>query len=217
MTVEVRPVEAGDVPAVVTMVHALAAYEREPESCRLTVEQLTAALFGETPALFGHVGVVDGAVAGFALWFLNFSTWKGRHGLYLEDLFVAPEYRRAGVGRALLGELAATCVRRDLARFEWSVLDWNSPAQDFYRTLGAVPMDEWTGWRLDGSALAAPEGAATRQRRPRVRSRQQVEHHDRQHQDRDAEGGPTGRLAAFQTDRDEQTICSTTRGLRAAG
>jgi GNAT superfamily N-acetyltransferase len=151
----IRRVAPADVPAVVGLVHELAAYEREPRSCLLTAEQLHAALFGPAPALFGHVAEVDGAVVGCALWFLNFSTWRGVHGLYLEDLYVQPAHRGSGLGRALLATLAAECVERGYARLEWSVLDWNAPSIAFYRALGAVPMDGWTTFRLDGDALAA--------------------------------------------------------------
>jgi GNAT superfamily N-acetyltransferase len=151
----IRPIEPGDVPAVVTLVHELAAYEREPDSCHLTEHQLAGALFGAAPALFGHVAEVDGEVVGCALWFLNFSTWRGVHGVYLEDLYVRPAHRGRGLGRALLATLAAVCAERGYGRLEWSVLDWNEPSIAFYRALGAVGMDEWTTFRLDGDALAA--------------------------------------------------------------
>lgn len=150
----IRRVAPADVPAVVGLVHELAAYEREPESCLLTAEQLEAALFAPAPALFGHVAEVDGAVVGCALWFLNFSTWRGVHGLHLEDLYVRPAHRGCGLGRALLAALAAVCVERGYGRLEWAVLDWNTPAIDFYRALGAAPLDGWTTFRLDGDALA---------------------------------------------------------------
>jgi GNAT superfamily N-acetyltransferase len=136
-------------------VHELADYERAPHECHLTSGQLRAALFGPSPALFCHVATLDGAVVGFALWFLSFSTWRGTHGVYLEDLYVRPGHRGAGAGRALLAELAAECVRRGYARLEWWVLDWNAPAIGFYRSIGAVPMDEWTVQRLTGDALHA--------------------------------------------------------------
>ena len=155
----VREIRPADVPAVVGLVHELAAYEREPASCRLDAEQLESALFGAHPALFGHVAEVGGAgaertVVGCALWFLNFSTWRGVHGIYLEDLYVRPDQRGRGLGRALLAALAQVCVRRGYGRLEWSVLDWNEPSIAFYRALGAVGMDEWTTFRLDGAALA---------------------------------------------------------------
>ncbi|GAA4866192.1 GNAT family N-acetyltransferase [Saccharopolyspora rosea] len=149
----IRRVTEADVPAVVELVHALARYEKAPEQCHLTERQLREALFGESPALFGHVAEVDGEVVGFSLWFLNFSTWEGVHGIYLEDLFVRPEHRGSGLGKALLQELAGECARRGYARLEWSVLDWNEPSINFYKAAGAVPMDGWTTFRLTGSAL----------------------------------------------------------------
>lgn len=149
----VRDIRVDDVPAAVALVHELAEYERAASSCLLTAEQLTAALFAPAPALFGHVAEVDGTVVGCALWFLNFSTWRGVHGVHLEDLYVQPAHRGRGLGRALLARLAAVCVERGYGRLEWSVLDWNEPSIDFYRALGAVPMDEWTTFRLDGDAL----------------------------------------------------------------
>lgn len=151
----IRRIVPDDVPAVVALVHELAEYEREPQSCLLTSTQLAAALFGPAPALFGHVAEIDGEVVGCALWFLNFSTWRGLHGIYLEDLYVRPARRGHGLGRALLTTLAALCDEHGYARLEWSVLDWNSPAIGFYRSIGAVPMDGWTTYRLDGAALTA--------------------------------------------------------------
>jgi GNAT superfamily N-acetyltransferase len=139
------------------MVHDLAAYERAPEKCHLTEEQLHSALFAERPALFGHVAEIAGdggpRLGGFALWFLNFSTWHGTHGIYLEDLYVDPTLRGSGLGTQLLTELARICVQRGYRRLEWSVLDWNAPALGFYRSLGAVTMDDWTVNRLSGEAL----------------------------------------------------------------
>ena len=165
----IREVRPSDLAAVVGLVHELAEYEREPQSCTLTEAQLATALFGPAPALFGHVAEVpagpDGAgpaeVVGFALWFLNFSTWRGVHGLYLEDLFVRPAHRGGGLGRALLATLAAVCAERGYARLEWSVLDWNEPSIGFYRSLGAVAMDEWTTFRLHGDALSALAATAS--------------------------------------------------------
>lgn len=151
----IRAAGPEDVPAVVALVHELAEYEREPESCRLTEAQLTEALFGPAPALFGHLAEVDRQVVGCALWFLSFSTWRGVHGVYLEDLYVRPAHRRNGLGRALLARLAEVCTERGYARLEWAVLDWNTPSVGFYRSLGAVPRDGWTTFRLDGAALAA--------------------------------------------------------------
>jgi GNAT superfamily N-acetyltransferase len=151
--VTVRPIRPDDVPAVVGLVRELAEYERAAHEVRLTEEQLRTALFGNSPALFGHVAERDGEVVGTALWFLTFSTWRGTHGIHLEDLFVRPGHRGAGLGRELLRTLAATCVERGYDRLEWSVLDWNEPAIAFYRAAGAVPLDEWTGFRLTDDAL----------------------------------------------------------------
>ena len=150
----VRRVRPSDVDRVVRLVHELAEYERAPRECRLTAEQLHAALFRESPALFGHVAEVDGEIVGCALWFLNFSTWRGVHGIYLEDLFVRPAQRGAGLGRALLVALAEECVRQGYGRLEWSVLNWNAPSIGFYKSLGAVALDEWTMFRLADEALA---------------------------------------------------------------
>jgi GNAT superfamily N-acetyltransferase len=151
----IRRVREGDITAVVQLVHGLAEYERLEHECEMTDGQLRAALFGPAPALFGHVAEVDGEVAGFTLWFLSFSTFRGTHGIYLEDLFVHPDHRGSGLGRALLTELAEECVRRGYARLEWSVLDWNAPAIGFYTSLGAAPLDDWTMFRVTDEALAA--------------------------------------------------------------
>ncbi|RJQ80986.1 GNAT family N-acetyltransferase [Pseudonocardiaceae bacterium YIM PH 21723] len=150
----IRRATPSDVDTMVQLVHDLAEYEKAPDECTLTSEQLHTALFGPAPTLFGHVAELDGQVVGLALWFLNFSTWTGTHGIYLEDLYVRPETRGSGLGKALLTTLAQECVTRGYQRLEWSVLDWNTPAIDFYRSLGAVGMDEWTVNRLTGDALA---------------------------------------------------------------
>ncbi|GAB3207930.1 L-amino acid N-acyltransferase YncA [Marinactinospora thermotolerans DSM 45154] len=154
----IRPARPEDVPTIHRLVRELAEYEREPESAKASEEDFTEALFGPAPAAFAHVAEHTGAdgtttVAGFALWFRNFSTWTGRHGIYLEDLYVRPELRGHGYGKALLTELARICVERGYTRLEWSVLDWNAPSIAFYKALGARPMDEWTVYRLDGEAL----------------------------------------------------------------
>jgi GNAT superfamily N-acetyltransferase len=150
----VRPIVPADVPAVVGLVRELAAYERAEHEALMTEQQLHDALFATAPALFGHVAQTrDGAVAGFALWFLNFSTWRGTHGIYLEDLFVLPEHRGTGLGRELLRTLAEVCVARGYSRLDWSVLDWNAPSIAFYRAAGAVPLDDWTVFRLTDEAL----------------------------------------------------------------
>ncbi|KUJ64372.1 GCN5 family acetyltransferase [Streptomyces albus subsp. albus] len=151
----IRSANPADVPAIHTMIRELAAYERALEDARATEEQLREALFGAHPAVFGLIAEEAGETVGFALWFRNFSTWTGTHGVYLEDLYVRPEARGGGHGRALLAELARICVERGYARFEWSVLDWNEPAIGFYTALGAEAMDEWTVRRLSGEPLRA--------------------------------------------------------------
>jgi len=142
---EIRPV---DVTELVAMIYELAEYERQPQDCHVTVDQLQAALFGASPALFGLIAEQDGQPVGYALWFLNFSTWEGVHGIYLEDLYVRPAARGSGLGKALLTRLIDIAAERDYARVEWSVLDWNEPSIAFYRSLGAVPMDGWSTFRL---------------------------------------------------------------------
>ena len=150
----IRPIEAADVPTVVDLVYELAEYERLRELCHLDSEQLQNALFGPTPALFGLIAEdPEHKVVGYALYFLNFSTWEGVHGIYLEDLYVRPDQRGSGLGRALLTGLATIADERGYARVEWSVLDWNAPSIEFYRSLGAEPMDGWTVFRLTGPAL----------------------------------------------------------------
>jgi GNAT superfamily N-acetyltransferase len=156
--VSVRPVRPDDVPSVVALVRELADYKKALHEVRLTEQQLTAALFGDAPALYGHVADLDGEVVGIALWFLNFSTWRGTHGIYLEDLYVSPQHRGSGLGKELLRTLAEVCVERGYSRLEWSVLDWNTPSIDFYKAHGAVAMDEWTVFRLTDSALTAFAG-----------------------------------------------------------
>ena len=158
--VTVREGRGSDVEAVVAMVHELAEYERAAEQVRVTPEQLHRALFAGaapdgSPAAYLLVAEEGGDTVGFALWFLNFSTWEGVHGIYLEDLYVKADRRGSGAGRALLTALARIARERGYARVEWSVLNWNEPAVGFYRRIGAVPMDEWTTYRLTGSALAS--------------------------------------------------------------
>jgi GNAT superfamily N-acetyltransferase len=153
MALSIEFVRREDVPLILELIRELAEYEHEPESAQATAEQIEAALFGERPAAEAVIARLDGEPAGWALWFQNFSTWTGRPGLWLEDLFVRPQYRRRGVGKALLAYLARLCVERDYGRFEWSVLDWNTPALDFYKVLGAEAMSEWTTQRLSGESL----------------------------------------------------------------
>lgn len=150
----VRPATAADTAAIVRLVRDLAAYERSVDSVQLTEPALDRALYAPMPAVFCHVAVDDtGSVVGLALWFLSFSTWVGRHGIYLEDLYVTPVARQQGHGRALLRTLATVCVERGYGRLDWAVLDWNADAQAFYRSVRATPLAEWTGWRLDGEEL----------------------------------------------------------------
>lgn len=149
-----RSARETDLDAIIALIRGLAEYEHEPEAVQLDREELHRHLFGPAPAAEVILAETDdGEVAGFALYFQNFSTWTGKPGLYLEDLFVRPEFRRHGFGKALLVELARTCIERGYGRFEWSVLDWNEPAIAFYRSLGAVAMDEWTVYRVTGEAL----------------------------------------------------------------
>ena len=156
----IRPARAADIPAIHQMIRDLAEYERSLPEVSATEDDLRAALLGGHPSLFAHVAEEDGQVAGFALWFLNYSTWLGRHGIYLEDLYVRPERRGQGHGRALLAELARICVDRGYGRLDWSVLDWNSPTRRFYESLGAVTVDEWVIYRLTGPALHAVAAGA---------------------------------------------------------
>jgi GNAT superfamily N-acetyltransferase len=157
----IRPATRADVPTILSLVQELAAYERAAHEVRASGEQVLAALFGPDAvascllAVEERGGSASEAVVGFALWFRTFSTWLGTASIYLEDLFVQPQSRGGGHGRALLAALAAVAVERGYGRVEWSVLDWNEPAQGFYRRLGAAPQDEWTAWRLTGDALRA--------------------------------------------------------------
>ncbi|MFI5532742.1 GNAT family N-acetyltransferase [Kitasatospora sp. NPDC051853] len=153
----IREATPSDVPLILDLIRELAEYEKAPDEAVATEEQLRESLFGANPAVFGLIAEEDGGgeAVGFALWFRNFSTWRGTHGVYLEDLYVRPTARGGGHGKALLTELARICVRNGYSRLEWTVLDWNEPAIGFYTSLGAVGMDEWTVHRLTGEALAA--------------------------------------------------------------
>lgn len=164
----IRAAERADVPALLGLVRDLAEYEREPDAVEATEQHIEQALFpadGE-PRSHALVAETDGEVVAMAVWYVTFSTWTGRHGIWLEDLYVRPEQRGAGLGTALLARLAATAVERGWARLEWWVLGWNTPSIEFYDALGARPMREWVHYRLDGdelSALAArmaPEGCS---------------------------------------------------------
>lgn len=154
MDIRVDPATPADVPLMLALVRELAEYEHEPDAVQITPEQLHQALFGERPAAEAAIVRVDGEDAGWALWFQNFSTWTGKPGIWLEDLYVRPQHRHKGAGMALMTYLARLCVQRGYGRFEWSVLDWNAPSIAFYESLGARPMSEWTTYRLDEAAIA---------------------------------------------------------------
>ncbi|MFG1998991.1 GNAT family N-acetyltransferase [Spirillospora sp. NPDC048911] len=149
----IRAATPDDVPAILRLVHELATYERAAHEVKATEEDLRGSLFAAEPKAFAHVAEHQGEVVGFALWFLSFSTWLGKHGIYLEDLYVSPNVRGHGYGKALLTELARIAVERGYGRVEWSVLDWNTPAIGFYKSLGAGRQDEWTVHRLTGEPL----------------------------------------------------------------
>lgn len=161
VTLVIRPAEPADVPAIVGLIRALADYERLLPEMKASEDDLAAALFGAAPRVFCDVAHLDSRPVGFALWFYTFSTFVGRHGIWLEDLFVEPERRGHGIGKALLSGLAARCVAEKLGRLEWTVLDWNAPSIAFYESLGAKPMSDWTTYRLDDAALAAVGGKAS--------------------------------------------------------
>jgi GNAT superfamily N-acetyltransferase len=143
----------GDEDGILDCIRRLAEYEKEPDAVRTTADDLCQTLFCPSPSVFAHVVEKDGQIVAIAVWFLNYSTWTGRNGIYLEDLFVREGERRHGYGRALLKALAEVCAERGYRRLEWSVLDWNEPSIRFYRSIGATGMDEWTVQRLSGDAL----------------------------------------------------------------
>ena len=150
---QIRLAVPADAEDIHRLIYDLAVYEKAPEQMVATIDQINTSLFSAKPVAFCHVAEVDGKIVGIALWFLNYSTWLGKAGIYLEDLFVQPEYRGHGIGKGFMQTLAALCVERGYERFKWWVLDWNKPSIDFYQSLGAVPMDEWTVFRLSGDAL----------------------------------------------------------------
>ena len=151
--VSVRPATEGDLPLILHLIESLAEYERLRDQCVATDEKLRATLFGDNPAAEVLIASINGEPMGFALFFHNYSTFLAQPGIFLEDLFVKPEARGRGVGRALLSSLAQLAVERGCGRLEWNVLDWNELAISFYKRIGAVPMDEWTTFRLTGAAL----------------------------------------------------------------
>ena len=160
MTISIRPAAPVDLPLIAALIRELAVYEKLEAEVRFDEAVLARHLFGPRPHAEVVIGEVGAQAQGFALFFHNFSTFEGRPGIYLEDLYVRPEARGAGLGKALLAHLAALAIARDCARLEWSVLDWNAPAIGFYKALGARPMDEWTVMRVDGEALGALGGQA---------------------------------------------------------
>jgi GNAT superfamily N-acetyltransferase len=158
MATTIRKATAADVPVILDFIRALAIYEREPDAVSATQEGLLRDGFGPNPFYFCLIAEYDGAPAGFALYFFNYSTWMGRPGLYLEDLFVHPEFRGRGTGKALLQQVAVIAVENNCPRLQWEVLDWNTPAIDFYRAMGAEFLDEWRNVRVTGEALARLAG-----------------------------------------------------------
>ncbi|MGB0096984.1 MAG: GNAT family N-acetyltransferase [Solirubrobacteraceae bacterium] len=164
MDLAIRSAERSDVPRILSLIVELAEYERAPDQVKGNAELLTAALFGSHPSAEAVIAELDGQPVGFALFHSSFSTWECRPGIWLEDLYVPPEHRRAGVGQALLRHLAEIAVGRGCTRLEWAALHWNTPALDFYDKLGATRLDEWRMHRLDGEALALLAGPAAADR-----------------------------------------------------
>ena len=157
----IRAATAADVTAIRQLIVELAIYEREPDAVVATLEDIHQTLFGKVPVAYCHVAEIDGEIVGIAIWFLNYSTWLGKAGLYLEDLFVKPEFRKRGIGLELMKTLARICIERGYERFQWWVLDWNEPSINFYKSIGAEVMDEWTVYRLSGNALKSFAASST--------------------------------------------------------
>lgn len=155
---EIRSARREDANEIVALIYELALYEKAPEEAKATREDILSTFFCDQPKVFCEIAEVDGEIAGCAIWFLNYSTWQGKHGIYLEDLFIRPQFRGHGYGKALLQHLATICEDKGYGRFQWWVLDWNSPAIEFYKSLGAVAMDEWTVYRVSGDALTELAG-----------------------------------------------------------
>lgn len=149
----IRRANKVDAQQILDLINELAEYEQAPDQVQATISNLEKTLFSDDPRVFCDLVDVDGEVAGMAIWFLNYSTWQGKHGIYLEDLYVRPEFRGQGYGKALLIHLAKICRQEGYGRLQWWVLDWNQPAIDFYRGLGAEAMDEWTVFRVSGEEL----------------------------------------------------------------
>jgi GNAT superfamily N-acetyltransferase len=155
MSIQIRPAQPGDEPEILRMIRALAAFEKEPDAVVATEAMLAENLFGEGAHVHAHIAERGGRVVGLALWFLNYSTWTGRPGLYLEDLFVDASERKSGVARALMVALAEEAMARGCARMDWAVLDWNTEAMKFYERLGAKRHEGWQPWRIEGEGIAA--------------------------------------------------------------
>lgn len=155
MTLSIRTAQPGDAALVLRFIRDLAEYEKLLDQVEAREADIARDLFGPTPRVFCEIAEWDGAPAGFALWFYTYSTFQGRHGLWLEDLYVEPAHRGKGIGKGLMLHLARRCAAEGLGRFAWWVLDWNTPSMDFYKSLGAVPQDEWTVCRVEGEALTA--------------------------------------------------------------
>ena len=153
MSLTIRAAERRDSALIFSLVRELADYEKLSHEVDATEAMITSVLFSQAPRVFCDIAEWDGAPAGFAMWFLNFSSFRGRNGIYVEDLFVRPAFRGRGIGKALMAKLAKRCVDQDYARFEWAVLDWNEPSISFYKSLGANVMDDWRICRLSGAAL----------------------------------------------------------------
>ena len=149
----IRYARKADAPRILQLIKDLAGYEKAPLEAKATLQQIEETIFGDRPTAFCHVAEDNGGVVGISIWFLNYSTWLGKPGIYLEDLYIEPAHRGKGFGLALLKELAKICVERHYERLQWWVLDWNEPSIELYKSLGAVPMDEWTVYRLSGGAL----------------------------------------------------------------
>jgi GNAT superfamily N-acetyltransferase len=158
MTGIIRRAIPEDAADITDMIHALAEFEHAADQCTVTEKQISTALFGDPPTVYGHVAELDGEIAAMGLWFLNFSTWDGVAGIYLEDLFVRPRFRRRGLARALLAALASVCVDHGYTRLSWAVLDWNRDAIALYEGVGAEPQREWITYRLSGPGLGELAG-----------------------------------------------------------
>jgi GNAT superfamily N-acetyltransferase len=161
MTLIIRPARPGEAPLVFALVRELAEYEKLQHEVDATEAMIDAALFGPQPSVFADIAEWNGEPVGFALWFRNYSSFRGRHGIYLEDIFVRPAFRGKGIGKALLAQLARRCVQEGWTRLEWAVLDWNTPSIEFYKAQGAELMDGWTVCRVSGDALEQLAGAST--------------------------------------------------------